>query len=107
RRVGLVFPAGFHGCSRGIPNSPELELDTEIAVVLLITYCASLVFTLKTHRQPYEHVGPPPRMSISQSIALLVGATAGVAWMSELLVGAISEAASVLGMSDLFVGVIV
>ena len=28
----------------------ELKLDTEIAVVLFVTYCASLVFTLRTHR---------------------------------------------------------
>ena len=28
----------------------ELKLDTEIAVVLFATYCASLIFTLRTHR---------------------------------------------------------
>jgi len=105
--VALVVPAVFHALSRRTGQEPELRMDTEIAVVLLLTYCASLVFTLKTHRQPHEHTGPPPRTSISRSIALLVGATAGVAWMSELLVGAIGEAARVLGMSDLFVGVIV
>lgn len=82
-------------------------MDTEIAVVLFLTYCASLVFTLKTHRQPHEHIGPPPRLSTSQSIAMLIAATVGVAWMSELLVDGISEAAHVLGMSNLFVGVIV
>jgi Ca2+:H+ antiporter len=105
--VALVVPAVFHALSRRNGQGPELRMDTEIAVVLLITYCASLVFTLKTHRQPHEHAGPPPQTSVSQSIALLVAATAGVAWMSELLVGAISDAARVLGMSDLFVGVIV
>ena len=105
--VALVVPAVFHALSRRAGQEPELRMDTEIAVVLLVTYCASLVFTFKTHRQPHKQVGPPPRTSISQSIALLVGATAGVAWMSELLVGAISEAARVLGMSDLFVGVVV
>jgi len=105
--VALVVPAVFHALSRRGGQEPELRMDTEIAVVLLVTYCASLVFTLKTHRQPHKQVGPPPRTSIAQSIALLVGATAGVAWMSELLVGAISEAARVLGMSDLFVGVVV
>ncbi len=29
---------------------------------------SSSVFTLKTHRQPHEHSGPPPRLSISQSM---------------------------------------
>jgi len=32
---------------------------------------------------------------------------AAIAWMSELLVGSIEEAARTLGMSDLFVGVVV
>jgi Ca2+:H+ antiporter len=105
--VALIVPAVFHALSRRNGDGPQLRMDTEIAVVLLLTYSASLVFTLKTHRQPHEHVGPPPRTSISRSIALLVAATAGVAWMSELLVGAIADAARVLGMSDLFVGVIV
>jgi Ca2+:H+ antiporter len=105
--IGLTVPDVFHMLARASGNAPDLKLDTEIAVVLLLTYCASLVFTLKTHRQPHEHAGPPPQTSVSQSIALLVAATAGVAWMSELLVGAISDAARVLGMSDLFVGVIV
>ena len=105
--VALIVPAVFHALSRRNGGGPELRMDTEIAVVLLLTYCASLVFTLKTHRLPHEHAGPPPRTSIARSIALLVAATAGVAWMSELLVGALSDAARVLGMSDLFVGVIV
>lgn len=105
--VALVVPAVFHALSRRNGQGPELQMDTEIAVVLLLTYCASLVFTLKTHRQREEHHGPPPQLSVARSIALLVGATAGVTWMSELLVDAVSDAAEVLGMSELFVGVAV
>jgi Ca2+:H+ antiporter len=119
--IGLVIPAVFHRLSRGIPNSPELELDTEIAVVLFVTYCASLVFTLKTHRELY---GPPVlkevhpqgskgqsgrkgHASVSRAILTLLAATIGVAIVSELLVGAVTEAAHSLGMSELFVGVVV
>ena len=48
--IGLVVPAVFHRVARTY-STRELKLDTEIAAVLLVTYCASLVFTLKTHRQ--------------------------------------------------------
>ena len=48
--AALVVPAVYHRLSRGRPDSPELKLDTEIAVVLFVTYCLSLVFTLRTHR---------------------------------------------------------
>jgi Ca2+:H+ antiporter len=119
---GSVIPAVFHRLSRGTPNAPELELDTEIAVVLFVTYCASLVFTLKTHRGLYglpargkaspalagakpDHVAPG--RSVSNALLMLLAATVGVAIVSELLVGSVTEAAKALGMSELFVGVVV
>jgi Ca2+:H+ antiporter len=109
--IGLTVPAVFHQLSRTGSRAPELALDTEIAVVLLLTYCASLVFTLKTHRGLYGRKGdrlpPAEGGSAWPAVALLVGATAGVAWMSELLVGTVADAAPSLGMSNLFVGVVV
>jgi Ca2+:H+ antiporter len=105
--VALVVPAVFHALSRRNGAGPELRMDTEIAVVLLLTYCASLVFTLKTHKQPHEAPASAPRTTVPRSIAVLLGATAGVAWMSELLVGALSQTAQALGMSQLFVGVVI
>jgi len=107
--IGLTVPAVFHQLSRRGPDTPELTLDTEIAVVLFLTYCASLVFTLKTHRGLYGLTGNdrPPSGSARPAVAMLIGATAGVAWMSELLVGTLSGAAQSLGMSNLFVGVVV
>jgi len=107
--IGLTVPAVFHQLSRRGPDTPELTLDTEIAVVLLLTYCASLVFTLKTHRGLYgrKESRSAAGGSAWPAVTMLVGATAGVAWMSELLVGALSDAAQSLGMSNLFVGVVV
>ncbi|HZM92570.1 MAG TPA: calcium/proton exchanger [Vicinamibacterales bacterium] len=107
--VALVVPAVFHSLSRH-NEGPELRMDTEIAVVLLLTYCASLVFTLKTHKEPHvaSHASSSQhRTSVSRSVTVLLGATAGVAWMSELLVGALSATTQALGMSELFVGVVV
>jgi len=107
--IGLTVPAAFHLLARGSGRAPELKMDTEIAVVLLLTYCASLVFTLKTHRDlsGINIAEPANTGSIWPALGMLIAATAGVAWMSELLVGALSGAARALGMSDLFVGVVV
>jgi Ca2+:H+ antiporter len=106
--IGLTVPAVFHHLSRGDPAAQELRLDTEIAVVLLVTYCVSLVFTLKTHRELYgrDTKSQPPAGSASSAVGTLIVATAGVAWMSELLVASVSDAARSLGMSNLFVGVV-
>jgi Ca2+:H+ antiporter len=108
--IGLTVPALFHALSRSAGGEPELRLDTEIAVVLLCTYVASLVFTLKTHRNEYsersEHT-PRPTGSVWPMLAMLAVATAGVTWMSELLVPALSDTAHTFGISNLFMGVVV
>src|SRR5262249_32742435 len=58
--IGLIVPAVFHWLARMSPNPPDLQLDTAIAVVLFVTYCVSLLFNLRTHRQLY---GPAPESS--------------------------------------------
>jgi len=107
--IGLTVPAVFHELARGTGRAPELKLDTEIAVVLFLTYCASLVFTLRTHRGIYAADAGHKRTerAVWPSLSRLVAATAVVAWMSELLVDALSDAARSLAMSNLFVGVVV
>lgn len=110
--IGLSVPAVFHYLARG--RAPELTLDAEIAVVLLVTYGASLVFTLRTHRGLYGHPedGEPAQLpagqpTTRQAVLLLLGASAAVAFVSELLVGSVEATARDLGMTQLFVGVIV
>ena len=108
--VGLVVPALYHYAVRNIPNPPEEELSLEIALVLFIAYILSLLFSLKTHRHLYETGEQKdeevPHWGWGRSISVLLGATAGVAVMSEILVSAIEPAAKSLGISELFIGVI-
>jgi Ca2+:H+ antiporter len=108
--IALVVPAIFHlvGGAEALPA--EGTLSFEISIVLIVTYILSLVFTLKTHRHLYVGEHAPEaldgRKGVGQSVLLLLLATAGVAVMSELLVGAVEESASTLGMNEVFVGVI-
>jgi len=115
--IALVVPAVFHRLSRGVPNSPELKLDTEIAVVLFITYCLSLVFTLRTHRDASGTVAPATdaavpahqahQMSRKRSVLTLLAATAAVAVVSEVMVSSVQATARDLGFTQLFVGVVI
>jgi Ca2+:H+ antiporter len=120
--IGLVVPAIFHlviGPPRSVPASAaagvitEQTLSLEIAVVLLLTYALSLVFSLRTHSHLYVGEASdltdelvPGAPSVAKAVTLLLLATAGVAVMSELLVGAVEETARVFGMNEVFVGVI-
>jgi Ca2+:H+ antiporter len=110
--VGLIIPALFHFTAADRGQVVERELSLEIAVVLFAIYVLSLVFSLKTHRhvfagEPHDAVdlGEQP-WSRNASIAVLSAVTILVAVMSEMLVGALEPAAHRLGLTQLFVGVI-
>ena len=84
-----------------------------ISVVLLAVYASNLFFALVTHRALFagsehgedEAHGTP--WSVGRALGVLTAATVGVAWMSEILVGAIEPSAHALGLTDGFVGVFV
>jgi Ca2+:H+ antiporter len=112
--IGLVVPAIFHMVVQGHPDPHEQELSLEISLVLFVTYILSLVFTLRTHRHLYvgkssdetgEALGVGSWSRRKSALILLVS-TAFVVWMSELLVGAVEPAAHDLGMTNVFIGVI-
>jgi Ca2+:H+ antiporter len=114
--IALVLPAAFHYLAH--PRmADERSLSAEISLVLLATYGLSLLFSLKTHKELFvgdaaeavavEEGASHARWSAGKSVAVLAGATAMVAWVSEILVGAIEPTAAALGMTDLFIGVVV
>jgi Ca2+:H+ antiporter len=112
--IALVVPAVFHRLSRGVPNSPELKLDTEIAVVLFVTYCLSLLFTLRTHRDTAGMAanvesggGEKHHEGKRRWVLMLLGATVAVAIVSEIMVSSLEATAKALGFSELFVGVVI
>jgi Ca2+:H+ antiporter len=110
--VALFIPAVFHLVVEPGAGVAERTLSVEIAAVLIITYVLSLLFSLRTHKHLYvgeagTHTDElTPARSTSKSVILLLAATAGVAVMSEMLVGAVEETAEVFGMNEVFVGVI-
>src|SRR5947208_6486473 len=114
--ISLVMPAGFHavGGSQAVAHDDDLSLA--IALVLLAAYAAHLVFSLVTHKQLFageateggSHAAQHERgWSLKKSALVLAGATAMIAWVSEILVGSVEAAAQSLGMTRVFLGVIV
>jgi Ca2+:H+ antiporter len=113
--AALIIPTVFHVASDARPGgwSPETEqrLSLAIAVVLFLTYAATLLFSLKTHKALFageangDEAGPTS--SITSAIALLAVATVLIAFLSEFLVGSIDAARKSLGLTETFVGIIV
>jgi Ca2+:H+ antiporter len=108
--ISLVVPAIFHHIVAGTQAAREIAMSLEIAVVLFATYLLSLVFSLRTHRHLYSGEAAADHGegggSIGRAVAVLGFATVGVAVMSEILVGAVEPTAQALGMTKVFVGVI-
>jgi Ca2+:H+ antiporter len=111
--VALVLPAGFHHVGGPAVLRDEDHLSVALAVVLLATYALGLVFTLRTHRPLFsgertaDAAPAQGGWSVGKAVGVLAVATAGVVWMSEVLVGSVEHAAKAVGMTDLFVGVVV
>lgn len=110
--VALIVPAAFHYLASSAGAGKENDLSLEIAIVLIITYALSLVFSLGTHKQFFEGEAAPEeengeKWSLAKSFGVLAGATGLIAWLSEILVGSVEQAAETFGMTSVFVGVIV
>lgn len=106
--IALIIPAIFLQTAPGIGDGVIEKLSVAVAILMILAYAASLLFTLKTHKHLYtEEVGKfEPNWSIRKSVLVLLIATLAVAWMSEILVGSIEPIVAGFGWTELFIGVI-
>jgi Ca2+:H+ antiporter len=118
--AALVMPAIFELVEgKGLPKpgaevvnygSTVEHLSLAVAIVLIATYVAGLVFSLKTHRDifnPEYEDEDTWGWSVRSSMIALAVAGVLVGLMSEILVGSIAEASQAIGLSEFFIGVIV
>ncbi len=138
--VGLVVPALFHASHPDPARVQTVRMSEFVAVVLIIGYGLSLLYSMGTHRAAFAEsateaghelekgprsassgavssTNPGPSSeegehgeggwSLTRSIVTLILVAVAIAFMSELLVGATQESVHTLGLSELFVGIIV
>jgi Ca2+:H+ antiporter len=119
--TGLILPTIYFFLKVGpTPNPDELHrvelLSEEIAAILAVVYLLSLIFSLRTHSHLFagdeEHLpttgeGHQPEWSRKTSLIVLAISTGLIALISEFLVGSVEGAREALGMTEVFVGVIV
>jgi Ca2+:H+ antiporter len=112
--IALIVPAAFHHLAGPAGYSKEGGLSVEISVVLLITYAASLLFALHTHKNLFvgevvadDAEGRHTVWPLNRALVILAIATGVVAFISEILVATVEHAAEAFGMTSVFVGVIV
>lgn len=105
---GLAFPTVFYTLDPAEGNPSLQYLSISVAVVLLILYALYLLFYLSRQEEaPGAGEGEQPPFGKVASYVVLLGTTAAVAYVSEAFVGAIEPLVEEIGISELFIGVIV
>jgi Ca2+:H+ antiporter len=120
--TALVMPAVFQLVAGGGLPDPAAErrdfgstveaLSFAVAVILIASYGAGLLFSLRTHRSLFnpeedKPAEPEHHWTVRRSVIALAIAGVIVGVMSEILVGSIADAAESVGLSEFFIGAIV
>jgi Ca2+:H+ antiporter len=114
--VALVIPAIYASVTHHREPEHVEAISLDISVVLILTYVASLLFSLWTHEQlfaPPADAGATPSdpgdkpWSLARSLGVLLASAVLIGFVSEFLVGAIHAAGETLGLGKVFMGVVV
>lgn len=121
--IGLSIPAVFtHTLDKSLISTRYEDFSIFVAAVMFIIYILSLVFSFFTHKNVYEATEKENdsslnnineeesedknKWSLKKAIAILAISTVCIAIESEFLVNGVDAITSTLGLSDLFVGII-
>lgn len=109
--AGLAIPSVYDIIR---PNDPQIiHLSSAVAIVMAVIYLAGLVFSLRTHKDLYDAsdeikaTREKPTMSRRLAAIILLLTIVVVTFESEILVGTIEHAAQVIGLSQMFIGLVV
>jgi Ca2+:H+ antiporter len=111
--IGLVIPAVFHATHSDPTRELTRAVSVGVAILLIIGYALSLVYTMGTHRAVFAAAPELPDVAhgagwtLQRSVIVLAASAAFVGWLSEILVGSTEEAIRHVGLSEIFVGLIV
>jgi len=96
------------------PDFQAVEwLSLSTAVIVLILYVLTIIYTLRTPKSTRNHdpaaaiAHQGTHWSVGRAIGIMLAAVAGLAVMSEFLVGSLDAVTETFGLTEFFVGIIV
>ena len=108
--IALLIPSAVSEADSAAMTFAQ-ELSVGLAVLLIVTYGLSMLFSLKTHRELFasaEHdEAEESHWPMGLALATLAGVTVLVALVSEVFVESVQKAAEAFGLTPAFVGFIV
>jgi Ca2+:H+ antiporter len=110
--IAILLPTlASYSSGRDTPQSVN-QLSMVVAIVLMVVYALTLLFSLKTHSYLYEvslvelETEHEQKPNVWLWLGVLIVSTLAVAYESEIFVGVVEEATKGLGLTPLFTGVI-
>lgn len=111
--IAILVPSVFAVSGKGDLVARSVAFSVVVSVILLAVYLLSLIFLLRTHAdlfrggEPAQHEEHGTPWPVSMAVGVMAIATLLIVWMSEILVGTVEHASAALGLSNLFVGIVV
>jgi Ca2+:H+ antiporter len=112
--IAILLPAVFDLTERTVAPAANIsvideQLSLGVSVVLLLLYAANLIYTLVTHRDVFagDTPGGEAEWSVPRALAVMVAGTAVIALEAELASNALEATSAQLGLSPVFMGVVV
>ena len=106
--IAILVPSIFGHAIE--PDHEAVEgLSMSVAVVMIMVYALGILYSFTTgEADPLTHAAVDvTRWSARTSLIVLLISTAGIAWLSEVLVGSVEHVTENLGLSEFFVGIII
>jgi Ca2+:H+ antiporter len=106
--IALVIPSLFGHSIEAVDHDAVEYLSLGAAAVMMLVYILSLVYSFRNFGNNdadigHTHEGAWP---VWQAVAVLVGATLFIAWLSEALVADVESVVEHLGWTEFFIGIV-
>jgi Ca2+:H+ antiporter len=114
--IGLVIPAVYHATHVDPTREFTRKVSLGVSALLIVGYLLSLLYSMWTHRSVFgeardvadaDHDETHGAWSLRRSLVVLLVSAGFIGWLSEILVGSTQEAIKHVGLSEVFVGLII
>jgi Ca2+:H+ antiporter len=109
--IALLAPAAVSELDLARGEVMAQNFSAALAILLIVAYGLSLLFSLKTHKELFASVdhgeAGEAKWPVNLAVGTLLVVTVLVALVSEIFVESVQHAAATLGMSPAFVGFII
>lgn len=111
--ISMALPSIYEQTfAQGGPTIEQEKINIGLAVLLLVLYALYLFYMIRTHPEEFASVGKAEAAEheapwkLSTCLGVLIGSSVLAAFLSEILVGAVEGTGEALGLSSMFLGIV-